>query len=308
MRTLILAISFLFGCTAAMAAEVSGVFIDNEIKTSNGQTLVLNGAGLREKFWVDVYVGSLYLRTSITDVTRILSTPGPWRIQLDFIYKEVARNKLLDSWREGFEKNQRSERIAETAIPHRGFLRLIRQQRYGQRPVPLRLPARQRHPREQKPATPRRNPGEGFQQCPAGNLAWQSSRRQKPEKSHAGPVARVAGSVLSPHIRKTGGRRGNGMLDFIRAMHRADEARLVGGWRQIHSATQHAMKELPETFDIAGADLAEIRHLGLIGKKQAEHRSHLIAAQRDIVGHCSRVQSFQQLRRGLRQRLEKSRT
>ena len=28
------------------------------------------------------------------------------RIQLDFVYKEVAQEKLLQSWREGFEKNQ----------------------------------------------------------------------------------------------------------------------------------------------------------------------------------------------------------
>ena len=111
MRTLILAISFLFGCTSAMAAEVSGVFIDNQINTSSGQTLILNGAGLREKFWVDVYVGSLYLAQTSDDITRILSTPGPWRIQLDFVYKEVAQDKLLDSWREGFEKNQSAEAL-----------------------------------------------------------------------------------------------------------------------------------------------------------------------------------------------------
>ena len=111
MRTLILAISLLCGCTAAMAAEVSGVFIDNQIKTSSGQTLLLNGAGLREKFWVDVYVGSLYLAQKSDDVTRILSTHGPWRIQLDYVYKEVAEDKLLDSWREGFEQNQSAEAL-----------------------------------------------------------------------------------------------------------------------------------------------------------------------------------------------------
>ena len=111
MRTLILAISFLCGCTAAMAAEISGVFIDNQIKTSSGHTLILNGAGLREKFWIDVYVGSLYLAQTSDDITRILSTPGPWRIQLDFVYKEVAQDKLLDSWRAGFEQNQSAEAL-----------------------------------------------------------------------------------------------------------------------------------------------------------------------------------------------------
>lgn len=110
-RTLILVISVLFGCTVAMADEISGVFIDKQIQTASGNTLMLNGAGVREKFWVDVYVGSLYLAQKSADITRILSTPGPWRIQLDFVYKEVAQDKLLDSWRAGFEQNQSAEAL-----------------------------------------------------------------------------------------------------------------------------------------------------------------------------------------------------
>ena len=111
MRTLIIVISVLFGCTVAMADEISGVFIDKQIQTASGNTLMLNGAGVREKFWVDVYVGSLYLAQKSADITRILSTPGPWRIQLDFVYKEVAQDKLLDSWRAGFEQNQSAEAL-----------------------------------------------------------------------------------------------------------------------------------------------------------------------------------------------------
>jgi len=97
----------------ATAAELSGVFVDDEIKTSAGETLVLNGIGLREKFWVDVYVGALYLPSKSTDVAEILSRPGPWRVQLDFIYKEVAQEKLIESWREGFEKNQATETLQQ---------------------------------------------------------------------------------------------------------------------------------------------------------------------------------------------------
>lgn len=100
-------------CFAAnlSAAEISGVFLEERLQSANGETLVLNGAGLREKFWVDVYVGSLYLQRKTDDVAQILSTPGPWRVQLDFVYKEVARDKLLDGWREGFEKNQSTESL-----------------------------------------------------------------------------------------------------------------------------------------------------------------------------------------------------
>jgi hypothetical protein len=97
----------------AGAAEVAGVFVDDEIKTENGELLTLNGAGLREKFWVDVYVGSLYLPQKSGDVAEILSKTGSWRVQLDFVYKEVAREKLLESWREGFEKNQNADALRQ---------------------------------------------------------------------------------------------------------------------------------------------------------------------------------------------------
>jgi hypothetical protein len=97
----------------ASAAELSGVFIDDEITTSGGQTLVLNGMGLREKFWVDVYVGSLFLPGKSADVAEILSQPGPWRVQLDFVYKEVDRDKLIEAWREGFDNNQGAENLQQ---------------------------------------------------------------------------------------------------------------------------------------------------------------------------------------------------
>jgi hypothetical protein len=111
MNRVLLATCFYWFSALTAAAELSGVFIDDEIRLEGGQSLVLNGIGLREKLWVDVYVGSLYLPAKSADVAEILSRPGPWRVQLDFIYKEVAREKLLDSWREGFEKNQSPEII-----------------------------------------------------------------------------------------------------------------------------------------------------------------------------------------------------
>jgi hypothetical protein len=100
-------------CALAPAAELSGVFVADEIKTADGQPLVLNGVGLREKLWVDVYVGSLYLPSKSGNVAEILSKPGHWRVQLDFVYKEVSREKLLKGWREGFEKNQSSETLKQ---------------------------------------------------------------------------------------------------------------------------------------------------------------------------------------------------
>jgi hypothetical protein len=108
----IAALLCLFSLGASVsAAELSGVFVEESLQSASGEPLVLNGMGLREKFWVDVYVGSLYLTRKTDDVAEILSTPGPWRVQLDFVYKEVARDKLLDGWREGFENNQSDQTL-----------------------------------------------------------------------------------------------------------------------------------------------------------------------------------------------------
>ena len=111
LRGAIVAACLLLSATLASADELAGVHLDEAIKSEDGQTLFLNGAGLRERLWVDVYVGSLYLPRKSVDVAEILSNPGPWRLQLDFIYKEVAREKILNSWREGFEQNQAPENL-----------------------------------------------------------------------------------------------------------------------------------------------------------------------------------------------------
>lgn len=110
-KILFVALCLWLAAAPAGAAELSGVFIEDEVKSGDGQALLLNGAGLREKLWVDVYVGALYLPQKSNDVTEILSRPGPWRMQLDFVYKEVAREKLVDAWREGFEKNQDADTL-----------------------------------------------------------------------------------------------------------------------------------------------------------------------------------------------------
>ncbi len=111
MKKIILAVYLLSLLTLASAAELSGVFVEDEIESASGETLVLNGIGLREKFWVDVYVGSLYLPARSNDVAEILSRPGPWRVQLDFVYKEVSQDKLVDGWRESFARNQSPETL-----------------------------------------------------------------------------------------------------------------------------------------------------------------------------------------------------
>jgi hypothetical protein len=94
------------------AAELAGVTVADEITLANGETLKLNGMGLREKMWIDVYVGSLYLAQPVDNVAAILAQPGALRIQMNFVYKEVSSEKMIKSWNEGFTNNQNAETLA----------------------------------------------------------------------------------------------------------------------------------------------------------------------------------------------------
>lgn len=110
-KKLVLLSSFLLFSSYLQSAELEGVFVDDQITAENGETLVLNGMGLREKFWVDVYVGSLYLTKKTESVADILSSQNAWRIQMDFVYEEVDKEKLVTAWREGFNMNQEKDVI-----------------------------------------------------------------------------------------------------------------------------------------------------------------------------------------------------
>lgn len=103
----ILLLSLLF--TPAKAQELAGISVPDSITLSNGDSLQLNGMGLREKLWIDVYVGSLYLPSKANNVADVLAQPGAFRIQMDIIYNEISSSKLIDAWNEGFEKNQSEE-------------------------------------------------------------------------------------------------------------------------------------------------------------------------------------------------------
>lgn len=116
MRSWILAVALLGAASInAQAAELAGVTVVDQVISANDQTLTLNGMGLREKLWIDVYVGSLYLAKASSSVADILSQPSALRVQLDFVYSEVTSEKLIKAWKAGFEKNQSEEKLKALA-------------------------------------------------------------------------------------------------------------------------------------------------------------------------------------------------
>ncbi|KPJ98411.1 MAG: hypothetical protein AMJ60_08340 [Desulfobacterales bacterium SG8_35] len=90
------------------AREIAGVAVPESVTIKN-KALVLNGAGIRKKLFIKVYVGALYLTMKRTTVGEILSDPGAKRIVMSFLYKEVSAEKLVAGWNEGFAGNNTPE-------------------------------------------------------------------------------------------------------------------------------------------------------------------------------------------------------
>jgi hypothetical protein len=89
------------------AREVSGVAVP-ESTTAFGKTLALNGAGMRRKFIINVYVGALYLESPATSLKDIVGANQTWSVRMHFVRK-VSREQVLGAFKEGFEKNSRDQ-------------------------------------------------------------------------------------------------------------------------------------------------------------------------------------------------------
>lgn len=106
LRSLFITVALMLLPMPAITAQVAGILVPDETRiTGFGGVLVLNGAGVRERFFVDIYVGALYLPERQIGVGRLLKEPRANRVSMHFVYSGVTEEKLAKAWREGFEKN-----------------------------------------------------------------------------------------------------------------------------------------------------------------------------------------------------------
>ena len=110
MRFLVVAIFLLFA-TDVVAKEIAGVQIQEILQADDGTELKLNGAGVRSKFFFKIYIGSLYLQNPSTDSEQVIADDGRKVVAMHFLYDEVAREKLISAWNEGFEANNSKKEL-----------------------------------------------------------------------------------------------------------------------------------------------------------------------------------------------------
>ena len=108
----------------ADAASLAGVTLP-DTATVGGQSLVLNGLGLREKFYFDIYVGGLYLPAKTTAASSAIDQDVPKRLVMHFIYKEVTAEQLVEAYEEGTAKNPAAPAQAENLTKLHGWMEAV---------------------------------------------------------------------------------------------------------------------------------------------------------------------------------------
>ena len=111
-RTAILLVVVFCLCFSLQAREIAGVSVA-ETSNQDGVMLTLNGAGVRTKFFFDIYIAQLYLTKTSTEVAAILAADRPRRLVMHFLYREVDQQTLIESWLAGFAGNATRQQLAQ---------------------------------------------------------------------------------------------------------------------------------------------------------------------------------------------------
>jgi hypothetical protein len=88
----------------AFAIEVAGVKLPDSV-TIGGEQLLLNGYGIRKKFFFKVYLGSLYTATKASSTSHVLENTGGKLIRLNFLYSKLEKARMVGGFAKGIEAN-----------------------------------------------------------------------------------------------------------------------------------------------------------------------------------------------------------
>lgn len=86
------------------AVEVAGIDLPDSL-TAENQALQLNGAGVRSKFFMDIYAAGLYLTENSKEAATIIAADKSMALRLHITSGLLSSEKMEAATREGFEKS-----------------------------------------------------------------------------------------------------------------------------------------------------------------------------------------------------------
>ena len=104
MRTFLILLTFALSNQSFSQAKIAGHILPKVMKVGD-QYLKLNGGGVREKMFIDLYIAALYLENATTDPNDVLSVDKPMAIKLKVVSSMVDKENFEAALREGFKKS-----------------------------------------------------------------------------------------------------------------------------------------------------------------------------------------------------------
>lgn len=105
MKKLMLLLFAVFSVGLSTAQTKVGEAVLPNTENFEDASLILNGAGVREKFWIDLYAAGLYLDEKSSDATAIISGDKPMALKLHIVSGLISSEKLIKAVKDGFDKS-----------------------------------------------------------------------------------------------------------------------------------------------------------------------------------------------------------
>ncbi len=105
MKKLLFTLTAILTINLSVSAQktVGGVTIPGKVKLGATE-LKLNGAGVREKMWIDLYACGLYVTTPTKNAQEIIASEDACGIKIQIVSGLISSKKMNDAVEEGFEK------------------------------------------------------------------------------------------------------------------------------------------------------------------------------------------------------------
>ena len=104
MKKIITLLSAVLFTLSTQAVEIGGVKLPESLAVK-AQSLALNGAGVRSKFFMDIYAAGLYLTEASQEASVIMAQDKPMALRLHITSGLLSAEKMETATREGFEKS-----------------------------------------------------------------------------------------------------------------------------------------------------------------------------------------------------------
>lgn len=98
-------ISLFLVAVLCMSSDITVSDVKFTSKSSfHGESFILNGAGIREKYYIDLYVLGLYLKKKENSANKVLKANEPQMFRLVCVSDLITAEKFNEAMEEGFSK------------------------------------------------------------------------------------------------------------------------------------------------------------------------------------------------------------